>query len=75
MTAPEDRRAHLLEFLQTLPSVRANRALERLDSLELLRVVVYLERTYGIRLAGQHIEPDDLRSVDGILGVIARSQG
>ena len=44
-----------------------------LDSLALLQVVTYLEQNYGIRLAEQDVEPDDLRSTDGILSLIERS--
>jgi hypothetical protein len=76
VTRPEDPRSHLIDFLRSLPSMRgavADERLARLDSLELLQVAIYLERTYDIRLAGQRVEPDDLRSVDGILSIIARS--
>jgi acyl carrier protein len=43
-----------------------------IDSLALLQVVTYLETRYGIRLADHRIEPDDLRTVDGLLSVIER---
>jgi hypothetical protein len=68
-------RERLLAFLASLPSARGSqpdaRVLE-LDSLALLQVVTYLEQDYGIRLAEHDIEPDDLRSVDGILSLIER---
>lgn len=44
--------------------------MRELDSLALLRVVTYLEDNYSIRLAEHRIEPDDLRSVDGLLHLI-----
>lgn len=43
-----------------------------LESLALLQVVAYLESNYGVRLAELEIEPDDLRSVHGILSLIER---
>lgn len=74
MTLPEHRE-RLVEFLS---SIARGRDFERdgdaleLDSLALLQVVTYLEQNYGIRLAEHRIEPDDLRSMDGLLSVIER---
>ena len=71
---PADPRAHLMEFLGSLPSLRgrAGEELAVLSSLELLQVVSYLEKTYGVNLAKMRIEPDDLRSVEGLLAIVAR---
>lgn len=68
-------RERLFEFLS---SIAPGRDFERdgdaleLDSLALLQVVTYLEQQYGIHLAEHHVEPDDLRSVDGLLSLIER---
>lgn len=70
-----DRRAHLTAFLNALAPGWAQRpeAEEvQLDSLALLQVVLYVEQNYGIRLADQDVEPEDLRSVAGILALIER---
>jgi acyl carrier protein len=72
MTARE---AHLTEFLSALAPGRGappEGGRLDLDSLALLQVVTYLEQTYGIRLAEWDVEPDDLRSVTGILALIER---
>ncbi|HUI56485.1 MAG TPA: phosphopantetheine-binding protein [Bryobacteraceae bacterium] len=70
-----DHRARLSEFLASIAAARGapleSDALD-LDSLALLQVVTYLEQNYGIRLADHDVEPDDLRSVDGILSLIER---
>jgi hypothetical protein len=69
-------RERLNEFLMSIAAGRewrpAKGAMD-LDSLALLQVVTYLEQNYGIRLAEQDVEPDDLRSIDGILSLIERS--
>ena len=64
----------LAEFLRTLaPDGNLPQQGElALASLALLQVVAYLERTYGIRLSELDVEPDDLRSVAGILALIER---
>jgi hypothetical protein len=70
-----DHRARLTEFLTSITAGRypaPGRGALELDSLALLQVVTYLEHDYGIRLAGHDIEPDDLRSLDGILSLIER---
>jgi hypothetical protein len=71
-----DRQEHLTAFLASITAgrnvpVRAGGELQ-LDSLALLQVVTYLEHEYGIRLSDWDIEPDDLRSVAGILALIER---
>ena len=68
---PDDPRAHLLEFLGSLQAAGPD-ALGQLDSLGLLRLVVYLEDTYGINLADRQVEPDDLRSLEGVLSIVQR---
>lgn len=70
-----DARAHLIEFLNSLPRVRPGeeaRGLAEMDSLGLMQVVLYLENTYQINLAEHHIEPEDLRSIEGLLSIVAR---
>ena len=75
MTATDPRRDQILQFLRTLPGVAATSSAAdafEFDSLALLQVVEFIESTFGVRLADENVEPDDLRSVDGILAVIAR---
>jgi hypothetical protein len=70
-----EHRQRLDEFLKSIAAGRAwhpHSGAMDLDSLALLQVVTYLERTYGIRLADHDVEPDDLRSTDGILSLIER---
>lgn len=69
---PADPRAHLLEFLGYPEPGAGADPLERLDSLGLLKLVVYLEETYGISLVELGVEPDDLRSVEGVLSIVRR---
>ncbi len=70
---PPDPRAHLLHYLAAMPGTRGGVVpLSELDSLGLLQVVLYLETIYGIRLAGHGVEPQDLRTVDGLLSLIER---
>lgn len=74
MTAGEER-ARLIEFISGLSPKRGLQPdgdTLALDSLALLQVVMYLERQYRIRLAEHRIEPDDLRSLTGLLSVIER---
>jgi len=70
-----DRRTHLIEFLGSIAPGCA-RPLEgdrlELDSLALIQVVMYLEQTYAVRLTDENVEPDDLRSVNGILALLER---
>ena len=72
---PAEHRERLAAFLSSITRGRdfgrAGGAME-LDSLALLLVVTYLELNYGIRLAEHQIEPDDLRSVDGLLSIVER---
>jgi acyl carrier protein len=68
-----DEQANLADFLNSLTPGRDFRAQAdalQLDSLALLQVVVYLEQNHGIRLADHDVEPEDLRSVAGILALI-----
>ena len=70
-----DRRAHLMEFLGSIapgctPPLEDDRL--ELDSLALIQVVMYLEQTYAVRLTDENVEPDDLRSVNGILALLER---
>ena len=65
-----DHRARLEEFLVSA-GARPGAAGE-FDSLVLLQIVTWLEENYGIRLSGQDVEADDLRSVAGILSIIER---
>jgi len=70
-------RERLNEFLASIAAGRPwrpdNGSIE-LDSLALVQVITYLEQNYGIRLADHDVEPDDLRSVDGVLSLIERCQ-
>jgi acyl carrier protein len=74
LTRPADPKAHLLEFLASMRSNRNTQGdpLAQLDSLGILQLVTYLEITYGMNLAKCRVEPDDLRSLAGVLGIIAR---
>ncbi len=69
---PDDPRAHLLDFLGSLQLVPGPDPLAQLDSLGLLKLVMYLEETYGTNLAALGVEPDDLRSVEGVLSIVRR---
>jgi acyl carrier protein len=70
-------RQRLLSFLESLPSSRGGdlaQNLKNLDSLDLLQVVVHLETEYGLNLAAEGVEPDDLRSLDGLVAIVERAQ-
>lgn len=70
-----DHRANLLAYLSTVdPTGRDPVSGDRieLDSLGLLQVVNYLEDTYGMKLSDLALEPDDLRTVSGLLTLIDR---
>ena len=43
-----------------------------IDSLAVMQIVGWLEDTYDIDFADSGFDPDELRSVKSILGVIAR---
>lgn len=69
------REAHLTEFLASIApgcNLQPEHGEIALESLAILQVVAYLEKNYGIRLANEDVEPDDLRSVAGILALIER---
>ena len=71
----EDIRHRLLGFLRSLPSSKGGdlaENLKNLDSLDLLQVVMHLETEYGVNLAAGGVEPDDLRSLDGLVAIILR---
>ena len=42
------------------------------DSLAVLKIVIYLEDTYGIDLVASAVEPTELQSVSSIFDVIER---
>lgn len=70
-----DHRSSLVAYLSTVdPTGRDPVSGDRieLDSLGLLQVVNYLEETYGMKLSDLALEPDDLRTVSGILSLIDR---
>jgi len=72
MSLREDR---LIEFLRSIApggDLHLQGGRLELESLAILQVVAYLETHYGIRLAELDVEPDDLRSVAGILALIER---
>ena len=83
MTDRERHRLELIEFLSTIQ--RPDYALTAIDeesglvesglidSLALLQIVTYLERTYGVDFSERGIDPEDLRSVNSILDFIARA--
>ena len=73
MTDPQRQLADFLNSItagRTLPLGRHGEP--ELDSLALLQVVTWLEQQYGIRLSELDVEPDDLRSISGILALIER---
>lgn len=44
-----------------------------IDSLAVLQIVAHLEDTYGIDFASRGVEPEELRSIGGILDLIERA--
>lgn len=72
---PADHRARLFEFVRSISpgvEIRDDRDELELDSLELLQVVAYLEKTYAVRLDDYDIDPDDLRSTRGLTSLLER---
>ena len=71
----EDSRAQLMNLLRTFPNLRDAdlSAGFELDSVDLLQLVIHLEESLGIDLDALHVEPDELRTVDGILNILARA--
>lgn len=82
MAERERQRLELIEFLRTiqrpdypLDSIDEESSLVEsglIDSLALLQIVTYLEQTYHIDFNERGIDPEDLRSVNSILELIAR---
>ena len=78
----EGRKNHLVGFLRTiqrpdfpLEEIDENLTLTEsglIDSLALLQLIAYLERTYDIDFREKGIDPGDLRSVRTILHLITR---
>ena len=83
MAERERHRLELIEFLRTIqrPDYPLDRIDEEsslvesglIDSLALLQIVTYLEQTYHIDFNERGIDPEDLRSVNSILELIARN--
>ena len=81
MAERERHRLELIEFLRTIqrPDYPLDRIDEEsslvesglIDSLALLQIVTYLEQTYHIDFNERGIDPEDLRSVNSILELIA----
>ena len=82
MTERERSRQELIDFLRTIQRPDyAHAAIDEqsglvesglIDSLALLQIVAYLEQTYGVDFTERGIDPEDLRSVNSILDLIAR---
>jgi len=82
MTDREQHQRDLIEFLRTIqrPDYPLTAIDEKsglvesglIDSLALLQIVTYLEQTYGVNFNERGIDPEDLRSVNSILDLIAR---
>jgi acyl carrier protein len=78
----ERKKNHLIDFLRTiqrpdfpLQEIDENLSLTEsglIDSLALLEVIAYLERTYDLDFREKGIDPGDLRSVRAILDLITR---
>jgi acyl carrier protein len=78
----ERRKNHLVDFLRTiqrpdfpLDDIDENLSLTEsglIDSLALLQVIAYLERTYDLDFREKGIDPGDLTSVRTILHLITR---
>jgi acyl carrier protein len=82
MAERERQRLELIEFLRTiqrpdypLDGIDEESSLVEsglIDSLALLQIVTYLEQSYHIDFNERGIDPEDLRSVNSILELIAR---
>lgn len=83
MPTPRDERKRLLiEFLKTIQ--RPDRPIEEVaddedlieagltDSLAILQIVAYLEKTYQIDFSETGIVPDEMNSINGLLDLIER---
>lgn len=81
-TTRAERTAALLDFLRTIqkPGTRLEGVDESeslvdaglIDSLAVLEIVGWLERTYGFDFAETGIDPGDLATVGGILDLVER---
>jgi acyl carrier protein len=79
---PEQRKSDLVSFLRTiqrpdfpLQEIDGDLSLVEsglIDSLALLQIITYLERTYDIDFREKGIDPGELRSVNAILEFVAR---
>lgn len=82
MTDRERSRQELIDFLRTIQRPDYSHAVideesglvesGLIDSLALLQIVTYLEQVHGIDFSERGIDPEDLRSVNAILDLIAR---
>ena len=45
-----------------------------MDSLAVIQIILYLEQTYGLKLADHGIDPTDLGSIESILSAIDRAR-
>jgi acyl carrier protein len=82
MTDRERSRQELIDFLRTIQRPDYSHAVideesglvesGLIDSLALLQIVTYLEQAYGVDFSERGIDPEDLRSVNAILDLIAR---
>ena len=82
MTDRERHKRELIDFLRTiqrpdypLAAIDEESSLVEsglIDSLALLQIVTYLEQTYRVDFNERGIDPEDLRSVNSILELIAR---
>jgi acyl carrier protein len=82
--APDGRRQALLQFLRSIQKagvpVDTLKDDDRLvgsgliDSLAILQIVTWLETAYGIDFSTRGVSPEELGSIGGILGVIAKEQ-
>lgn len=71
---------HLIAFLETIkrPGMQVS-GIDRseslvkgglIDSLAMLRIVLYLEESYGIDFSATGLDPEQLGTLDGILDLI-----
>jgi acyl carrier protein len=82
--APDAHRQGLLQFLRGIQKagvpVDTLKDDDRLvgsgliDSLAILQIVTWLETTHGIDFSARGVSPEELGSIGGILGVIAKER-
>ena len=78
----QQRKTDLIQFLRTIQKpdypieeIGEGQSLVEsglIDSLAVLQIVLYLERTYNVDFRDKGVDPGDLRSVAGILDLIER---